>query len=482
MLKDLTKNKVIHFIGIGGAGMSAIARILLLQGYHITGSDAKESANTLRLQELGAHVFIGHDTSHIREANIIVASAAIKADNIELIAASKRNLEIYGRAQMLSWLMSQAKTSIAFAGTHGKTTTSSMASLLFIRTKLKPTFLVGSELLDLGTNADMGDWDYFLAEADESDGSILQLDPTIMVLTNIEADHLEHFGNFENIIDTFAKCVEKLPKDKGVLITQGDQWGVKGFLKKLKEENKLPAKVVTYGLEADMDLRPGNIRLREHGSKFTVFYKDKQLGEVELSIPGTHNILNALSIIACGFEAGLSFAQISVNLKSFTGTKRRFNLIGDVQNVLIFDDYGHHPTEIAATLEAAKHSWQDRRLICIFQPHRYTRTMFLAHEFAQCFQHADIVILTDIYAAYEKPIPGITTDAIVKLMKEKTPVYIPKKEEISNYIAEHAQSGDLIITMGAGDIHIVAKEILSRLKQRKLKGWAEYASAETRAA
>jgi UDP-N-acetylmuramate--alanine ligase len=481
-LNDMPPGRHLHFVGIGGAGMSAIAKIMFKQGYRVSGSDVKESSNTIWLKELGVQVFIGHDASNIRGADIIVVSTAIKASNPEIAAARSTAVPIYKRAEVLGWLMSRAKTSIAFAGTHGKTTTSSMASLLFSKAGLKPTYLVGSELLSTGTNAEKGNGKFSLAEADESDGSILFLDPSILVITNIESDHLEHFGTFEKIVDLFVECVKKLPKDRGVLITQADHWGVKGFLKRLHDENALPAKVVTYGLEQGLDLRPGNVRLHGDGSKFTVFYQDKQLGEVELSVPGLHNVLNALAVIACGFEAGLTFSQLALHLKAFNGTKRRFNLVGEVHDVKIYDDYGHHPTEIAATLAAARAGWPGRRLICIFQPHRFSRTMFLAHEFADCFKDADEVILTDIYAAYEDPLPGVSTDSIVRLMKDRPPVYIPKKEEISKYMAEIVRAGDLVITMGAGDIYIVGKEILNRLKQREEKGWQENVRLEKRTA
>ncbi len=481
-LTDIQLEKKVHFVGIGGAGMSAIAKIMLKLGYRVSGSDAKESANTIWLKELGAQVFIGHEASNIRGADLLVVSTAIRSSNPEIMEAQATNVAIYKRAEVLGWLMSKSKTSIAFAGTHGKTTTSSMAALLFSRTNLAPTFLVGSELLALGTNAEKGDGRFSLAEADESDGSILFLDPTILVITNIESDHLEHFGTFDKIVELFVECVKKLPKDRGVLITQGDQWGVKGFLKKLRAENVLPNKVITYGFESDMDIRPANIRFKEQGSKFTVFHTDKQLGEVELSVPGMHNVLNSLSVIACGMEAGLTFSQIAMQLKTFTGTKRRFNFVGEIHTVQIYDDYGHHPTEIAATLAAARAGWKDHRIICIFQPHRYSRTMFLAHEFAECFKDADEVILTDIYAAHEDPIPGVSTDSIIRLMKEKTPVYIPKKEEISPYIVDIVRSGDIIITMGAGDIYTIAKEIANRLRQKEEKGWQEHVHTAQRTA
>jgi len=477
-LIDIPQEKKVHFVGIGGAGMSAIAKIMLKQGYRVSGSDAKESSNTIWLKELGAQVFIGHDLSNVRGADVLVVSTAIRPKNPEVLEAKATGITIYKRAEVLGWLMSQAKTSIAFAGTHGKTTTSSMAALLFSKAGLKPTFLVGSELLALGTNAEKGNGQFSLAEADESDGSILFLDPEILVITNIESDHLEHFGTFDKIVELFIECVKKLPQDRGVLITQGDQWGAKGLLETLRAEGSLPKKVITYGLEEGMDLRPANIRFKELGSRFTVFFKDKQLGEIELSVPGMHNVLNSLAVIACGLEAGLTFPQISMNIKSFTGTKRRFNLVGEVHDVKVFDDYGHHPTEISATLAAVRAGFQDRRIICIFQPHRFSRTMFLAHEFAECFKDADEVILTDVYAAHEDPLPGVSTLSISSLMKDKPPVYIPKKEEISPYVVENARSGDIIITMGAGDIYTITKEIVNRLKQKEEKGWQENARTE----
>lgn len=463
---DMTRIKNVHLMGIGGCGVGAIAKILIEMGYKVTGSDIKESANTMRLRDMGAHIFLEHSESNIREADIVVYSSAIKSDNNELSAAKAKQINCITRAEMLSWIMSQSKTPIAIAGTHGKTTTTSMASLVFDKCGLNPTFLIGGETNDVGGNARLGNGKYAIAEADESDGSFLFLRPKISVITNIEADHLDHYGDLESIFSVFIKFSDLLPKD-GKLVICGDEKNNKRLIKKIETD----AQVITYGFGDDCMICAKNITTGEASIKFNVIKDGKILGEVKLNVPGKQNVENSLAAIALGLEEGLDFMGINTALRCFTGVKRRFQLIGRVGGILIYDDYGHHPTEIAVTIASARQSWSStRRIICAFQPHRFSRTMHLKEDFGTAFSGADIVIVTDVYAAGETPIAGISGETIVdEIKKHKNPkdvVYIPKKQQVSEYLMEIAREGDIVLTMGAGDINVIGKEVYSRLREK----------------
>ncbi len=462
---DMNRAKNIHLIGIGGCGVGAIAKILIEMGYKVSGSDLKESANTIRLRDLGAHLFFEHAASNVREADIVVYSSAISKENPELAEALAKQIKCIPRAEMLSWILSQSKIPIAIAGTHGKTTTTSMASLVFDKCETNPTFLIGGETNDVGGNARKGNGRYAIAEADESDGSFLFLRPKISVVTNIEADHLDHYSGIENILDTFVEFVNLLPKD-GCLILCADHPNNKILLKRIETE----AKVVLYGVSEDSNIRARNITNGEGSIKFEVLKDGKPLGDVKLNVPGLQNMENSLAAIAIALESGLDFMSINSALRCFTGVRRRFQLIGKVAEILIYDDYGHHPTEISVTLKSAKQSWSSvKRLICVFQPHRYSRTMHLKEEFGKAFGEADNIIITDVYSAGEAPISGISGETIVdeiKKNKNSNVTYIPKKQEIADHIMNIVKAGDLVLTMGAGDIHIIGKEIYSRLREK----------------
>ncbi len=466
---DMGRIKNVHLMGIGGCGVGAIAKILIEMGYKVSGSDLKENANTIRLRDMGAHIFFGHLESNVREADLVVYSSAISKDNPELKEAQAKQIQTVPRAEMLSWIMSQSKVPIAIAGTHGKTTTTSMVSLVFDRTAQKPTFLIGGENNDVGGNAALGGGQYSIAEADESDGSFLLLRPRVEVVTNIEADHLDHYSGIEAVFKAFLDFTALLPPDGTLIICTDSEYN-----RKLLAEAETEAKIITYGLDRDAQLTARNIVPGEGSSKFEVYDKGKLLGEIKLNVPGRHNVENSLAAVACGLEAGIDFLGISSALRCFTGVKRRFQLIGKAMGVLIYDDYGHHPTEISVTLRSARSSWASvRRLICVFQPHRYTRTMHLKKEFGSCFTDADKVIITDIYAASEAPIAGISGQTLADEIASnghKDVTYIQKKQEITDHLAGLVEEGDLVLTAGAGDIHLIGKELYARLRetQRKL--------------
>ncbi len=461
----MTQRKDLYFIGIGGCGMSAIAHVLLKKGHKVFGSDMKESVNTIRLRDEGATVYIGHDAANLKNPSIVVMSSAIKSNNPELVEAKNNSLVVFQRAQMLGYIMSMYPESIAFAGTHGKTTTSAMASVLYYKAGLDPTFIVGGDVTNLSASALSGSSDYFIAEADESDGSIKNLDPKIFVLTNIEKDHLDYFGDLEAIISLFEECAYKLSeKTDHAFVINSEQWGNKLLLERLKKNKKL--NIITFGLGENVHFRAINIRAKGFGSVFTLVKDQQVLGELELSIPGEHNILNALAVIAVAFTTGMDFNKIKINLPIFTGAKRRFSLVGKTNDITIYDDYAHHPTEISATLQAARSAFPKSRIICAFQPHRYTRTLFFLNEFAQSLSLADRVILTHIYGAGEDPIDVKSEDIVKKIPGDKA-IYIDKKDDIAAYLENELKPGDIFFTMGAGDIYNVGKEILNRLKSQK---------------
>ncbi|MCL5292439.1 MAG: UDP-N-acetylmuramate--L-alanine ligase [Actinobacteria bacterium] len=454
----------VHFIGIGGAGMSGIARVLLAMGYEVSGSDLKESRNTLSLREEGVKVMIDHDPDNVIDQDTVVISSAIPSGNSELARARELSIPVVSRAQMLSQIARRYR-SIAVAGTHGKTTTTSMISLVFQKCGLDPTFLIGGELNDIGSNAKYGQGEFLVAEADESDGSLLCLAPEMIVITNIEPDHLDFYGSFDRIEETFLAFADALPKN-GVAFVCGDHPAVKSLLSKSKSN------FVTYGFEEACDLQAANLSLEALGSTFEVYRDGELLGQVGLKVPGKHNIYNALATLAVGSAVGLSVEEITRALASFTGVKRRFQVVGRQAGVTIVDDYAHHPTEVQATLDAAKNGgWN--RVICIFQPHRYSRTRLLGHEFGQAFDSADVVVLTDVYAAGEQPVPGVTGKVILDAVLAHNPrqrvVYLPKKVEIKNFLDDHALPGDLIITMGAGDVWMVGEELHHHLQTHRME-------------
>ena len=458
----MKRSRQIHFIGVGGCGMSAIAKILFQLGYQISGSDQKESSNTIRLKDLGVKVFIGQDASHLREADLVVFSSAVRPDNPEYAEAVSRGLPLWQRAEMLGWLMDQYQSKIAVAGTHGKTTTTSMLSHIFKQLELDPTFLIGGETDSVDGNARLGKGPYLIAEADESDGSFINFNPDVEVITNIEADHLDHYGTLQKVEESFFAFAEKLSGD-GIIVMDGHQIGNQNLIKQIGTKHK----IFTYGLKNGVDLWAQNIAYNEYESHFEVLFKGELIGSAHLKIPGWQNVLNALAAFAVGLHYGLSIQKMAGALQSFTGARRRFQVLGEQDGIVVIDDYAPHPTEIQATLEAARTGFPKKRIVAVFQPHRYSRTHFLFKEFAHAFNHADLVTLTDVYSAGELPIPGVSGQLIADEIKKSSKVstaYFPRKQDIVTFLIENCQKDDIVLLMGAGDINTIGKELLTRLK------------------
>ncbi|KNZ70470.1 UDP-N-acetylmuramate--L-alanine ligase [Thermincola ferriacetica] len=459
MGKDQTQ---FHFIGIGGAGMSGLARILLQKGMRVSGSDIKSSRTFSQLKELGAKVYLGHSRENIsEEIRVVVVSSAISPDNEELAEARKKGLKILHRGDVLAGLMAEKK-GIAVAGAHGKTTTTSMIALVLEKNGLDPTVVVGGELFDIGSNAKLGKGEYLVAEADESDGSFLKLSPYIEVITNIEDDHLDYYGSTEKIDAAFQEFTEKIP-DEGFCILCFNSPKVKVLADKLKKP------FISYGIGVPAEYEGRNVLCQGTQSSVDVFYRNEYLGKLRLNVPGEHNLANALAALAVGRLVGLSFEQVADALASFTGVGRRFQLIGQVKGITVVDDYAHHPTELKATLQAAQKAGFTR-IISVFQPHRFTRTKFLYRQFGEAFHGPDIIIITEIYSAGEKPIAGVSAQLIIDEVKKHTtaPVYFLKTEEdILEFLLANTRSGDLVLTLGAGNIWAVGVELVRRLKEGK---------------
>lgn len=454
--------KKIHFVGIGGAGMSAIAKILLEKGYEVSGSDLNESEIVEKLRGLGAFIYKGHRKENIKEQDAIVVSTAISAENPEVVAAKEAGIKVFHRSDIVAFLMNHAK-GIAVAGAHGKTTTTSMASVVLDHTGKSPTIIIGGEVDYFGSNAKLGESEYLVAEADESDGSFLKLSPQMAIVTNIENDHMDFYGSMENILKTFKQFLNNLPKESGLAILCFDNAHIRDIAQNLER------KFVSYGINYPADYIAKNIRTNGAGTSFDVYYHEEKMGTIMLNIPGKHNIENALAVIALGDQIGLSIEEIAAGLRCFNGAKRRFQTKGRVKDVWIVDDYAHHPTEISTTLNAARQT-NPNRLICAFQPHRYTRTKFLRKEYGSCFEAADLLVLTDIYSAGEEPIPGINGEVIKEEVEKQTgkeAVYIANREDIAGYLEAVVKPGDLVMSMGAGDIYRTGEELVDLLSSEK---------------
>jgi UDP-N-acetylmuramate--alanine ligase len=451
--------KSFHFVGIGGAGMSAIATILLQMGYIISGSDMSASETTRKLEKLGAKVYIGHNEQNLGDVEAVVVSTAIPDSNAEVLSAKLRNIKIYHRSDVVAALMKERK-GIAVAGAHGKTTTTSMVALMLEKAGIDPTIIIGGELNYLGGNAKLGSGDWLVAEADESDGSFLKLSPQIAIITNIENDHMDFYQTMENILHTFEEFLLKLPQKDGMAVLCFDNKHIRDIA------NSLERKFVSYAIEnQDAEYQAQNIRAQGAATIFDVYRHKNLLGTMKLNVPGRHNVANSLAAIAVGIQLGLSFEQIAEGIALFQGAKRRFQTKARLNGIWIVDDYAHHPTEIATTMLAARQT-APKRLICVFQPHRFSRTMLLRNEFGSAFSSTDLLILTDIYAAGERPIPGIDGEVIKEEVEKQTGqnvVYIKDKERIARYLSEVTEPGDLIITMGAGDVYRVGEELIEIL-------------------
>ncbi len=452
--------KKIHFVGIGGIGMSGIAEILLDQGFTVTGSDRAASENTDRMKELGAGVFIGHEAKNVSpDVDALVYSSAVAPDNPELQEAQRRKIPVIRRAEMLAEVM-RLKYGIGIAGTHGKTTTTSMVGLILIEGGVDPTVIVGGRLRGLaGSNARLGKGQFIVVEADEFDRSFLSIAPTIAVLTTLETDHLDCYRDLEDIKSAFIQFASKVPF-YGFVVLCLDEPALQDIMPKLKK------KIITYGLNGQADLQAVDIAHRQNVTRFVVLYGGKELGDVELQIPGKHNVQNALAAIAVGLEVGIPFAKVKAGIEKFTGVFRRWELKAEVGGVTVIDDYAHHPTEIRATLAGAKAGWR-RRVICVFQPHLYSRTRDFYDEFGRAFFNADVLVLTDVYPAREEPIQGVSGELIVNAAREfghKNVTYVPDKKDIPAYLLKIKRPGDIIITMGAGDIWKFGEEFIKNLK------------------
>ncbi len=454
--------KSIHFIGIGGIGMSGIAYVLLKSGYQVSGSDKKTSSITNKLKLNGANIFYGHSAKNITVQNLVVYSTAISESNPELAEARKRKIPIIHRAELLAE-MANNKKSIFVTGCHGKTTVSSMIAHMLTETGYDPTVIVGGEISSLGGNARLGASPWFVAEADESDKSFLKLNPYFCIITNIDEDHLEYYKNLEDIIDTFLNFAERTNKS-GRIFCCIDNNNVKELVSRL-HEGKFKTPITTYGMSRNAEIRADNLICEGLSTGFDVYKNAELLGSFTLSVPGKYNVLNALGTIALGMEIGLSFNAIRKSLQSFNGVNRRFQIKAHIGNIMVIDDYAHHPTEIEAVLKTAK-SLQKKRIVAVFQPHRYTRTEKLYKEFAVALSMADKVILTDVYSAGEVPIKGADTATIFNAMKNngyKNAVYIPDKSRILSYLSNTMEKGDIMLFMGAGDISAVAEKLADKL-------------------
>lgn len=454
---NLEGHKNIHCIGIGGIGLSAIGEILLDRGYNVTGSDIKESDITSNLAAKGARIFIGHRAENVADADLVVYSSAVGADNPELLEAARRNIPAITRAQMLGILMGEYKNSIAISGTHGKTTTTSMVSLILDKAGLSPTILVGGNLSEIGGNVKLGNSQYFVTEACEYMDSFLSLKPKIEIILNIDSDHLDYFKDIDHIVNSFDKFASLVPED-GLIVAYEANPFVNKVIKGLKN-------VVTFGLNDGCDYCAKDIVFNESGMpSFDVANKGRFMARIQLSIPGEHNILNALAALACCHSLGVDIQVIKETLENYHGTQRRFDIVGTTENgVKIVDDYAHHPTEIKATLNACQ-KIPHNKLWCLFQPHTYTRTMALFDEFAGAFEKADILVLAEIYAAREKNIYKISSaqlaESIKKAYPDKEVMFMDDFKAIADHVCKNAKNGDLVLTMGAGDIYKVGEMIL----------------------
>ena len=457
------KIKCIHFVGIGGIGMSGIAEVLLNLGYKISGSDAQQSDTTMRLQNLGAMVAIGHREQNIGNADVVVTSTAIKAANPEVVEAHLRNIPVIPRAEMLAELL-KMKFSVAVSGSHGKTTTTSMVATILAGGGLDPTMVIGGKLASIGSNARLGDGEIIVAEADESDGSFLKLSPTIAVITNIDREHLDYYPGITEIKDAFLKFANIVPF-YGCTVICSDNEHVREIAPQIKR------RTITYGIERTADYSAQEIKFQGSKTGYRLCCKGEAVGEIELNVPGMFNIYNSLAAIAVGRELELDFPAIRKGLSSFNGVQRRLEIKGHVGSITVVDDYGHHPTEVKETLAAASHVWKERRIV-VFQPHRFTRTKALFDEFTRAFADADVLILNDIYPASEEPIAGVNSAALslaIKKTGHPHVEYIAKAEDTVEYLLKIVKPGDVVFTLGAGSVYKIGEAFLKQLKAREAK-------------
>ena len=440
--------------------MSGIAELLLNLGYKVSGSDKKLSDITARLASLGATIYSGHEPEHVRGADVVVVSSAISEENPELAAARKYpKVPVIRRAEMLAELM-RLKYSVLVAGAHGKTTTTSMVSTVLARGGLDPTVVIGGRLNAWGTNAKLGTGEFMVAEADESDGTFLMLPPTIAVVTNIDMEHLDYYRDLDHILETFLRFINKVPFYGQAVLCLEDE-NIQAILPKVEK------RFITYGFSSQADFQARDVRTSGLSSSYRVFHKGEELGEMEIPIPGRHNVLNSLAAVAVAHELEIAWPAVQAGLRDMTGVQRRFHIKGEARGVLVLDDYGHHPTEIRAVLETLASCYPERRRIVAFQPHRYTRTHALMDQFARCFYHSDILLLTEIYAASEKPIPGISGNTLVEKISahgHHDLHFCPTMDCMLEKLQSIAAPGDVVITLGAGNIWQVGEALLKNLR------------------
>jgi UDP-N-acetylmuramate--alanine ligase len=454
------KYQQLHFVGIGGAGMSGIAEVLLTLGYRVTGSDTRRGEAVERLERLGAKVFTGHQPAHVEGAHVVVYSSAVARDNVEVQVARQRGIPVIARAEMLAELM-RMKYGIAIAGTHGKTTTTSIVADVLGAAGFDPTVVVGGRVHGFGANARLGRGEFLVAEADESDGSFLKLSPTIAVVTTVDAEHLDHYADLDAIRGAFLQFVNKVPF-YGAAVVCLDEPNIQQMIPQIEK------RVISYGLESGAEVTARRLAFSGVNAQFEVLHRGRLLGPATLRVPGRHNVLNALAAIAVGLDLEVPFERIRSALAGFAGVQRRFQIRGEAQGVMVVDDYGHHPAEIRATLAAAKAGF-DRRVVTVFQPHRYSRTRHLHREFLTAFYQSDVLIVMDIYAAGEAPVPGVHARDLAEGIAahgHREVIYMDgDREGIVRYLGESTRRGDLVLTLGAGDVGQLGVEFLAHLDE-----------------
>lgn len=460
-LRDHKYNHV-HFIGIGGISMSGLAEIMLTEGYKVTGTDTKESGIINRLKKLGAEIYIGHSKENIKGADLIIYTDAISKDNEELVAATNSSVELVDRATFLGALMKNYENSIAVSGTHGKTTTTSMIATITNHGNLNPTILIGGVLDEIGGNVRLGNDKYILTEACEYKANILKYFPSMAIILNIDEDHLDYFKSLDHIIDTFVQYGKNILPN-GHLIINTDDPNAHYVTKATK------ANIVSFGIKSNCDYKAENITYNEEGySKFTLNIRNKEFYEINLSVMGKHNIYNSLAALAATHTLGIDIKTIAENITLYKGVHRRLEVLGFIENIKVIDDYAHHPTEIKATLKALRNS-TNGRIFCIFQPHTFTRTKILLNSFSEAFKDADLTIIADIYAARELDNGEVHSKDLANRIKEKgnNAIYLGSFEDIENYIMKEAKDDDIVLTMGAGNVYQIGKDLLNSYKNRK---------------
>ncbi len=457
------KKQHIHFVGIGGIGMSGLARVLLDLKYRVTGSDLRASDITKDLERRGGTIRYGHFPENVFGADVVVVSSAVRDDNPEVQAARAAQIPVIPRAEMLSELMRLKRFGIAVAGAHGKTSTTSMVTSVLEAGNKKPTVIIGGKVNNLGTNAHWGDGDFLVAEADESDGSFLRLTPSIAVVTNIDREHMDYYRDMEEICRTFQDFLDRIPF-YGLAIVCGDDPHLRRMLPELKK------RYLTYGLGDDVDLQAREVAYNGLKTTYEVLWGEERLGRITIHAPGLHHVLNSLAAVGVGLELEIPFEQIQEGLAKYSGVGRRFDVLGECHGITVVDDYGHHPTEIKATLQALSQAWPKSRRVVLFEPHRYSRTRALMDEFVEVFKEADVLWITEIYPASEEPIVGVSGERLARSIREKwgRPVhYVEKTADLPQAVVPSLQPGDVVLTLGAGSIGRVGRRILSALEQKE---------------